>query len=171
MPDDDGRVGQVAVDPRGNGNDVVLTRPRSYVEVARGVGRAREMNRETVNNLFGAAIAAKPPKPASFLLYFQTESTVPVKASMDLLPEIVQAIQQWPRPMVTIIGHTDSMGDRVFNDRLSMQRAETVHNLLVEEGVPPGIMETRGHGENDPLVPTPPGVSEPKNRRVEIFVR
>jgi outer membrane protein OmpA-like peptidoglycan-associated protein len=90
---------------------------------------------------------------------------------MDLMPKIIQTITTWPHPEVTVIGHTDTMGDKALNTRLSLNRAETVRSLLVDAGVNPELMDIRAHGENDPLVPTGPNMAEPKNRRVEIQVR
>jgi len=40
---------------------------------------------------------------------------------------------------------------------------------LGQDGVPPGAMVVTGRGENDLRVPTPQGVREPQNRRVEII--
>jgi outer membrane protein OmpA-like peptidoglycan-associated protein len=169
IPDDDGSVGRVTV--ASSRNEQVLTQTGTYVEVSDKVGPVKNIDASTMDRVFGPALAARTPEPMSFLLYFQTGASLPDQTSMDLLSEIVQVINTWPEPQVSIIGHTDTMGDRNINNRLSLARAETVRNLLIDAGVPTGIMIIRAHGQNDPLVPTGPNVSEPRNRRVEIFVR
>jgi outer membrane protein OmpA-like peptidoglycan-associated protein len=46
-----------------------------------------------------------------------------------------------------------------------------VAEFLVSRGVDPIILEITSHGEGNPLIKTPDGTAEPKNRRVEIVVR
>lgn len=169
MPDEDGSVGQVTVNTQQE--EAVLTQPGTFVQVSKSISPPKEMDRETIERVFGPALETHTPQPVSFHLYFQSGSSVPDAVSFELLPEIVQLINDRPHPQVTIIGHTDTMGDKELNNRLSLERAEAIRNMLASEGVPGEIMGISAHGENDPLVPTGPDVSEPRNRRVEIFVR
>ena len=55
-----------------------------------------------------------------------------------------------------------------YNQRLSERRANAVAAALERLGVPRSDMVVAGHSFNDLRVPTPPGVREPQNRRVEI---
>ena len=71
---------------------------------------------------------------------------------------------------VSVIGHTDTSGSAELNQRLSDRRAEAVEVALVREGVPATSIVTIARGQEDLLVPTPDGVREPENRRVEILV-
>lgn len=169
IPDDDGSVGRVAV--ASDKDEYVLTQAGTYIEVTDKMGPVKEIDTKTIDRLFGPALEARTPEPVSFLLYFQTGSSTPDKASMDLLPEIVRVIKRWPEPQVSIIGHTDTVGNEDINNRLSLKRAETVRNLLIDAGISIEVIKIRAHGKNDPLVPTGPNVSEPRNRRVEILVR
>ncbi|MEM7442644.1 MAG: hypothetical protein AAF414_04845 [Pseudomonadota bacterium] len=43
-------------------------------------------------------------------------------------------------------------------------------NGLIAHGIAPDEIVIRAFGEENPLVPTPDGVREPQNRRVEIFL-
>jgi tetratricopeptide (TPR) repeat protein len=70
-----------------------------------------------------------------------------------------------------VVGHTDRTGSRRGNMRLSTRRARTVAGLLAGRGVDPGILQVTSHGEENPLIPTPDNVPEPRNRRVEVIVR
>jgi len=54
---------------------------------------------------------------------------------------------------------------------LSNRRARAVTDLLIEKGIDKDQIETTSHGEENPIVKTEDNVSEPKNRRVEVFVR
>jgi outer membrane protein OmpA-like peptidoglycan-associated protein len=69
---------------------------------------------------------------------------------------------------VQVTGYTDTSGSADYNQRLSVRRADAVAAVLVQDGVPSGSMVVTGRGQNDLRVPTPDGVREPQNRRVEI---
>jgi outer membrane protein OmpA-like peptidoglycan-associated protein len=67
-------------------------------------------------------------------------------------------------------GHTDTVGDPGLNQILSQRRAEAVRDHLAERyGVAPFRLLAVGLGQNQLLVPTGPGVDEPRNRRVQIL--
>jgi outer membrane protein OmpA-like peptidoglycan-associated protein len=72
---------------------------------------------------------------------------------------------------VEVIGHTDTFASKQYNQRLSLQRADAIKDKLVHDGLNPKSISVAGRGELDLAVPTPPGVHEPRNRRVEITVR
>jgi outer membrane protein OmpA-like peptidoglycan-associated protein len=54
---------------------------------------------------------------------------------------------------------------------LGLDRADAVRTRLLESGPDPGLNDITSHGEADLLVPTADGVSESRNRRVEVTVR
>jgi outer membrane protein OmpA-like peptidoglycan-associated protein len=72
---------------------------------------------------------------------------------------------------ISVVGHTDTLGDKDYNAHLSMKRAKAVAAILTRNGVDASILDIASHGKNNPLVPTGDQVSEPRNRRVEITVR
>jgi hypothetical protein len=71
---------------------------------------------------------------------------------------------------ITATGHTDTSGGDAYNMALSLRRANIVKDALVQAGVPAGAINAVGVGKAGLLVPTPDGVREPQNRRVEIQV-
>jgi outer membrane protein OmpA-like peptidoglycan-associated protein len=85
--------------------------------------------------------------------------------------QILVAIAARPAPELTVAGHTDALGSDQYNDALSLRRAERVRTLLIGRGIAPGSIVAVGRGKREPRVPTPVGVAEPRNRRVEITVR
>jgi outer membrane protein OmpA-like peptidoglycan-associated protein len=72
---------------------------------------------------------------------------------------------------ISVVGHTDTLGENDYNDLLSRKRAKAVAAILTGNGVDSSIIEITSHGKNNPLVPTRDQVREPRNRRVEITVR
>ena len=71
---------------------------------------------------------------------------------------------------IQIYGHTDDIGSEEHNLDLSERRAQAVHDYLIDAGIDPGIITTKGFGKSNPLIEgTSPEVRQ-KNRRVEIGI-
>jgi outer membrane protein OmpA-like peptidoglycan-associated protein len=92
------------------------------------------------------------------------------------LDKVAAVLKSYPTATTTIEGHTDSLGDDQYNQRLSERRAASVMQALVARGASNPI-NTRGWGEKKPLVSNTKadGKDDPegrqKNRRVEITVK
>ena len=88
----------------------------------------------------------------------------------ELLSRIAGVLLTSQGYRVQIHGHTDDIGGREYNQRLSERRADAVRNYLVDAGIDPGIVSTRGHGKTSPLAPGTTPKARAKNRRVEIGI-
>lgn len=134
-------------------------------------GAVDTMSEADVMRLFGAALAALPPAPRHFTLYFRFESDALTDESTALVTEILKAVKTLSVPEVVVVGHTDTMGDAKANVALGLKRATSVRKILVAAGLNRSTIEVTSHGEADLLVKTPNNAPEPRNRRVEISVR
>ena len=122
--------------------------------------------------MFHDAIAALPPRPVSFLLYFTTGTDDLTEASKLELARMLEELRRREVADIVVIGHTDRVGNEQSNDELSLARAERVKAEFVAQGVAPAErIRAAGRGEREPVVPTENDVDEPLNRRVEINVR
>ena len=139
----------------------------------RGAGDVQvvQSSQSEVHASFSDVIAALPPRPAKFMLYFVTGKDVLTPDSEIELQRVLAEMKKRPSPDVLVIGHTDTQGSLESNDALSRQRAERMKGYLVGIGIPPERITVAGRGERELLVPTGPNVDEPRNRRVEINVR
>jgi len=126
---------------------------------------------EQVQQAFGPALAAQPPRPVSFTLYFLENRDELTPESRPILTQAIAEISRYPAPEIVVIGHTDRVGALARNDALSLQRAGRMRDELVKAGVDPARIRVEGRGEREPLVPTADEVAEPRNRRVEINIR
>lgn len=72
---------------------------------------------------------------------------------------------------VEIQGHTDQIGSDKYNDKLSLQRAETIKKYLIAKGVDAGRLSTVGKGKRELLFNEKDAVSRFYNRRVEFHTR
>ena len=122
--------------------------------------------------MFHDAIAALPPRPVSFLLYFVTGTDDLTEASKLELARMLEELRRREVADIVVIGHTDRVGNEQANDELSLARAERVKAEFVVQGIASAErIRAAGRGEREPLVPTGNDVDEPLNRRVEINVR
>ena len=124
-----------------------------------------------VNQTFAAALAAQPPKPIGFTLYFDTNSTQVTTASRAQLEALMAEAARRQAVEVQVTGHTDRVGSDADNDRLSLQRAESVRTMLVRNGIKATFIRAVGRGEREPLVPSADEQPEARNRRVEVTLR
>ncbi|MEP4195167.1 MAG: OmpA family protein [Aliishimia sp.] len=86
------------------------------------------------------------------------------------LRAVASNLQAYPDSNVQIVGHTDADGDAGYNQTLSERRANAVADVLLDQGIPFGRIQTYGRGESQPVSSnlTPDGKSQ--NRRVEIVI-
>lgn len=168
LPDDDGSVGKVAVS--GRDGATVLEKAREATVIGGVPGAVFSVDEQRLAADFGAAMAAAPIKPASFLLYFDTGGTRLTPQSEADLPRIVAEMGKRPAPDISVIGHTDTVGDNDANEKLALRRARFVADMLVQR-LKAVQIAVESHGEKNLLVATPDNTPEPRNRRVEVMVR
>jgi adhesin transport system outer membrane protein len=172
LPDPDGHVGKAEVATQKGAQ--TLDQAWQSVEAAKAdelPGAPRIMAESEAREIFKEALEAQPIAPVVFLLYFESESARPTAKSRQVFPEVLEAIKSRHSTDISIVGHTDLTGTPKYNMDLSLRRARRVANLLVSMGVDRAIIEIDYFGQEKPIVVTPPGVPEPRNRRVEITVR
>ena len=79
-------------------------------------------------------------------------------------------IQAHPGLHLAIEGHTDNIGSDEANMKLSQQRADAVHDFLVQQGLTSDTVTAVGMGKADPVADNSTNEGRQKNRRVEIIV-
>ncbi|MFQ5955047.1 MAG: OmpA family protein [Kiloniellales bacterium] len=115
--------------------------------------------------------APPPPRVMSFIIFFDFDSAAITPQAGRILDEVAVAYKEGKRTIVELAGHADRSGPEAYNQRLSQRRAEAAKAALIQRGVPVDAIATSAFGETRPRVPTPDGVREQENRRVEIEVR
>ncbi len=98
--------------------------------------------------------------------------------SADLRPDLTRdlqavgaSLQRYPDTIVIVTGHTDNVGAASYNQRLSERRAQSVASVLVNSGVSPRRIQTRGAGQTQPIASNQTDAGRAQNRRVEIVIR
>ncbi|HEY9209840.1 MAG TPA: OmpA family protein [Methylotenera sp.] len=171
VPDQSGHVGKAEVSTAAgtqtleNAND--MTRTRGKANSPSAVTTADPAFIETT---FKEALAVEPLPAQSFTLMFASGGAELTADSLQEIPNIIAVIKERSAISVSISGHTDATGSDQLNDALSLERAKRVESLLVQQGVEPGLITVSSHGKGNPLIPTPDGASEPRNRRVVVII-
>ena len=86
------------------------------------------------------------------------------------LAKLSGIIQAHPGLNLAIEGYTDSSGTAEFNMKLSQQRADTVRQFLIAQGLLPDGITAEGFGDADPIADNSTPAGRKLNRRVEIIV-
>jgi outer membrane protein OmpA-like peptidoglycan-associated protein len=172
LPDpESGVTGHARVTNEFGAANLAAARAATQVKSDGPPGAVNVISEADVTRLFGAALAALPPEPQHFTLYFEFESDTLTDESKRKVPEILAAVKRLAVPEVVVVGHTDTLGDATTNIALGLKRATSVRSVLVDAGIAPPLIEVASHGEADQLIKTRNNKAEPRNRRVEISVR
>jgi outer membrane protein OmpA-like peptidoglycan-associated protein len=86
------------------------------------------------------------------------------------LEEIAEFLLENPEFKLRIHGHTDSAGDPGLNKKLSLDRAKSVRDFLIEKGIEFESLRISGWGGSKPLASNATESGRIKNRRVEVEV-
>ncbi|NOS75297.1 MAG: OmpA family protein [Methyloglobulus sp.] len=172
IPDAGGKVGQVEVTTKAG--STVLSKANESTEAEKAdqaPSQAVQLSGEKVNDMFAATLAKEPMAPEHFRFYFATgRADLLVEANAELA-KAKTAIDVRKSCDLSVIGHSDRVGDNSTNKGISLQRADSVAKALTTLGVAGNCMDIRYYGENDPAIPTADNVDEPRNRRVEVEIR
>ena len=88
----------------------------------------------------------------------------------EILSRIAGVLMSVQGYAISVYGYTDDVGTADYNLKLSEKRAQAVHDYLVESGLDPRIITTKGYGKSDPRVPGDNAAAHATNRRVEIGI-
>lgn len=104
------------------------------------------------------------------MVFFDWDRADITPQARETLAKVAANAKAGKATRLDLTGHADRSGPEPYNMRLSLRRADNVKKVLVGLGLPADAISMVGKGETSPLVPTPDGVREPQNRRVEIIV-
>lgn len=90
--------------------------------------------------------------------------------SLDQLNFLVNLMHENPELRIEISAHTDDKGSVSYNEKLSLQRATSVVNYLIDKNIDSNRLTPKGYGSSKPLVPNDSDFNRAKNRRVEFKV-
>jgi outer membrane protein OmpA-like peptidoglycan-associated protein len=101
---------------------------------------------------------------------FDTGSATLKPGTREKLARVSGILLSHPDLKLAIEGHTDSVGDADYNQRLSDNRADSVRGYLVSQGIASTAVTTKGFGETQPVASNDTPAGRQQNRRVELVV-
>jgi outer membrane protein OmpA-like peptidoglycan-associated protein len=122
-------------------------------------------DRVTITNTGDRLIVTLPQD----ILFASDSATLGGGLQSDL-NAVASNLQAYPESTVQVIGHTDSSGDASHNQSLSVDRANSVVNVLSGAGVPNTRLQAIGRGEDQPIASNLSDDGKAQNRRVEIVI-
>lgn len=99
---------------------------------------------------------------------FDTNQSNISSSFFSTLSSVGLVLEEFNKTYVAIEGHTDNVGDASYNAKLSQQRAISVADYLVSQGVASNRIKAVGYGESRPVSSNNTAAGRKENRRVEI---
>lgn len=135
--------------------NIAVIAPAPVVEVAKPV-------------VVSAAAEKFCSKPAIINIQFDTDKSA-IKPQYDAeLKAVSDFLKEFPKAKGEISGHTDNVGSKAYNEKLSQSRADSVKNYIVEKfGVSADRIIAKGYGFSKPITSNKTKAGKAKNRRIE----
>lgn len=102
---------------------------------------------------------------------FATGQTALRPEAKSHLGNLVQFVKSKPGKRIRIEGYTDSSGNAAVNQSISLKRAQSVGQALVEKGIDASRISTVGMGETHPVASNSTAEGRAKNRRVVVILK
>jgi len=103
-------------------------------------------------------------------VYFDTNKSDVKGTSAETLSSMANILKEYPKSNVLVEGHTDGAGPDDYNMGLSKQRATSVTEYLISQGIDKSRLTTKWYGENQPVGDNTTKEGKAKNRRVELAI-
>ena len=87
-----------------------------------------------------------------------------------VLDQFAQGLSAEPNTEIRIVGHTDTTGSDAINNPLSVNRAASARNYLVQHGVEGRRIQIDGRGSYEPVAENNSDAGRARNRRIEIYL-
>jgi len=109
--------------------------------------------------------------PEKYIVLFDFDKSNITADGQAVIDKVVAAAGKMGTVNISATGHADRSGSESYNLALSLRRADAVRAALIAGGLSGDAITVAGRGESEPAVPTPDGVKEQANRRVEIILQ
>lgn len=101
---------------------------------------------------------------------FETDSYNLRSDFYPVLNSVAEVVGKYSDTTLRVTGHTDSTGERTYNQQLSQRRAGSVSAYLAAQGISNSRMLTEGAGQDQPVASNSSDSGRAQNRRVELQI-
>ena len=145
-----------------------------YVEKKGYLPKIYNVQRDSLQNVEDMEISLTPVESGEEFvfenIFFDFDKFDLKPESLSSLRRLVKFLDENPNVNIMITGHTDNVGSSAYNQKLSLQRAESVRDYLLEHGVLSGRAMVEGKGDREPMVPNTNSKNQALNRRITIRI-
>ncbi|NNE30512.1 MAG: OmpA family protein [Saprospiraceae bacterium] len=103
-------------------------------------------------------------------VFFDTASSELRPESFSELEKLKNFLNENPGLVIRIQGHTDNVGEDLYNKDLSLARAKAVYQFLIDKGISLQRLSFEGFGEIQPIDSNDTEQGRQNNRRTEFVV-
>ncbi|MBQ0015866.1 MAG: OmpA family protein, partial [Bacteroidales bacterium] len=103
-------------------------------------------------------------------IFFETAQYELLPTSKVELKTLLDILEKNPQIKVEIAGHTDNVGKSEANQTLSEQRAQSVYNWLIENGIDESRLSYQGYGDSKPIATNDTEQGRSQNRRTTMTI-
>jgi len=103
-------------------------------------------------------------------IYFGTNSAFINQETVTIIDEFTAYLKENKTVKIGIHGHTDNVGNASDNQVLSENRAKTIYNLLILNGIDASRLSYKGFGSSKPVATNLTDKGKALNRRTEFTV-
>ncbi len=132
-----------------------------------------EMDEEMISDCSPEEVPITLEKGKSIILrnvFFDSDQSELRSESFTQLDVLKKVMYENPQMVIEIHGFTDNQGEEDHNFELSTARAKSVENWLIQEGIEPTRINSKGYGESNPIASNGDEAGRALNRRVELLV-
>jgi outer membrane protein OmpA-like peptidoglycan-associated protein len=145
-----------------------------YVEKKGYLPKIYNVERDKIKNVKDLKVELTPVASGEEFVFenvfFEFDKYTLENESLSSLKRLHKFLIENPNVNILITGHTDNVGTPGYNKQLSLQRAKSVQDYLVGQGLHPGRVLTEGKGDTQPMVPNTTVYNQALNRRITIKV-
>ena len=103
-------------------------------------------------------------------IFFKTDSFELLDASIPELETLLKLLNENKTIRIEIAGHTDNIGNEQYNKTLSENRANSVKQWLLNNGIEDSRIESKGYGKSKPIADNSTEEGRKQNRRTEFKI-
>ena len=170
-----GVAGAVIGNQGGNNRTGAVIGAAAGAAIGAAAGRRMDKQEQELRQIEGVEVTRPSEGEIAVRLtndiLFDTDSYALRSASRSTLTELAQNFRQYPDNRINVEGHTDNTGSDAHNQQLSENRAASVADYLIDQGVASSKIVVYGFGEARPKSSNDTAEGRQLNRRVEIHIR
>ena len=175
----DSLVAKVKSDPISGDYMMVINQGRKYALYVDKQGYlfkslSFDYAQEAENNTATIDIPLQPIETGSITrlnnIFFAFDKYALEEESKTELTKVIRFLQTNPSVKIEIGGHTDDRGTANYNQELSLKRAESVYNYLVQNEIEANRLSYKGYGQEKPVADNETEEGQAQNRRIEFKI-